>query len=165
MTACRSEYKSNAYYITGMILYINTFIGNAQLVQPENHACACPGSVLTFSCTTVGLGTTIWTGTAFDCSNTGNQITLHNIQFASGTFGTCNDGRISARGIKVESDGDRHTSQLNVTVLSALNETSIECQYNDADQGIVRIGMAVLTVLQSKTEDMIPYMVLYSQML
>lgn len=146
MTACRPEYKPKAYFNYNDS--IDTFIGNAQFVQPENHACACPGSVLTFSCTTVGLGTTIWTGTAFDCSNMGNQITLRNIQFASGTFGTCNNGRISARSVEV--DGDRRTSQLNVTVLSALNETSIECQYNAADQGIVRIGMAVLTVLQSK---------------
>ena len=123
------------------------FVGNEQFTQPENHVCACPGSVLTFSCTTVGLSTTIWTGTAFDCLNTGNRITLRNIQFTSGSVETCNNGRIAAQGVSI--DGDRHTSQLNVTVTSRLNQTSIECKYN-SDQGIVTIGMSILTLLRSK---------------
>ena len=109
--------------------------------------CACLESVLTFNCTTIGLSTTIWTGTAFDCRSTGNQITLRNFQFDTGSFGSCNDGKIAAKGVEV--NGECHKSQLNVTISPGLNQSSIECKYN-SDQGIVTIGQAILTVLQSK---------------
>lgn len=120
------------------------------MLAAANHQCACPGSVLTFNCTTVGLGTTLWTGSAFECRNSADQIILRNSQFASGGIdasGSCNNGDIVAQAVNV--DGTCHTSQLNVTVSSGLNQTSIECKYN-SDEGLKTIGEAMLTVLLSE---------------
>ena len=106
--------------------------------------------MLTFNCTTVGFGTTLWNGTAFNCQNKGRQIILLNSVFSSGdtgSSGTCGDN-VVARGINV--DGNCHTSQLNVTVTSAeLNQTSIVCWYS-SNQGLSTVGRAVVTVLLSK---------------
>lgn len=115
---------------------------------PDSVDCACPGSVLTFSCTTIGFGTTIWTGKAFKCSNSDNEIALRNSQFASGSSGTCNNGAIAARSLTV-TNGSYHTSQLNVTVSSGLNQASIECKYN-SNEGLSSVGTAILTVILGK---------------
>ena len=115
-----------------------------------NHQCACPGRVLTFNCTTVGLGTTLWTGSAFKCPNSANQIVLRNSKFSSASiesFGACNSGDIIAKGVNV--DGNRHTSQLNVTVSAGLNQSYVECKYNSAE-GLQTIGVVMLTVLLSE---------------
>jgi hypothetical protein len=109
--------------------------------------------VLTFECTTIGFGTTLWNGTAFNCENRGNQILLLNSVFnsggtLSGSSGTCGDN-IVARGIKVE-DTQCHTSQLNITVTpdSGLNQTTIVCY--SSTQGLSTVGRAVLIVLLSE---------------
>ena len=130
-------------------ILINYCPGNEQLVLPENHGCACPGSVLTFNCTTVGVGTTLWRGTAFKCQSTGNQITLLNSLFASGgvgSSGACNNGDIMARGISA--DGNCYTSQLNITVSPGLNQTSVECIYSS--DRLSTIGTSALYVLLGK---------------
>ena len=126
------------------------FLGNEQLIAPESHECACSGTILTFNCTTVGFGTTLWKGTAFKCPNKGNQILLLNSLFSSGDTGSsgrCGDN-IVARGVKV--DDNCHTSQLNITVLSeVLNQTSVECMYS-SNQGSKTVGRVVITVILSK---------------
>ena len=106
--------------------------------------------MLIFNCTTVGFGTTLWNGTAFNCQNRGNQIILLNSVFSSGgtgSSGTCGDN-IVARGINV--DGNSHTSQLSVTVTSSeLNQKSVVCWYS-SNQRLSTVDRAVLTVLLSK---------------
>ena len=46
--------------------------------------CVCPGRELRLECTVVGLGTTVWSGTAFDCPGQAHsEILLCHIQFDS----------------------------------------------------------------------------------
>ena len=126
--------------------------------MPASYDCACPHSVLTYTCTTVGQGVTLWEGTAFNCPSTANQIILRNSQFASGgtgTFGACNDGNIVAEGVRADSEDNRHTSQLNVTVSARLDGLSIKCVYN-SDEGVNTVGEATLTVILSKRICCIP---------
>ncbi|MGJ8946006.1 hypothetical protein AB9K17_24250, partial [Salmonella enterica subsp. enterica serovar Kentucky] len=47
-----------------------------RFTTPENTGCACLGTVLTYTCTAVGTGNTLWEGTAFDCFENGNGIIL-----------------------------------------------------------------------------------------
>lgn len=134
-----------------MFYFAQTFVGNEHIFMvPESYRCACSGTVLTFNCTTVGLGTTLWGGTAFNCENRGNQIILLNGQFLSGdtgSSGVCGDN-IVAEGIKVE--GNCHTSQLDITVTSSeINQTTIVCTYSSS-QGLSTVGRGVITVLSGK---------------
>ena len=65
---------------------------------------------------------TIWTGSAFDCLHTNNEIYV----LESSTGGnTCNNGAIVANVISVEEN--IYTSQANVTVTSEIVGKTIEC--------------------------------------
>jgi hypothetical protein len=91
---------------------------------------ACPGEVLTYECIATGgsnIGATIWTGTAFNCTSSENEITLLHV-YINHTY-TCNDGTIVARMLSVE--GNNYTSQLNVTVLPKTAGKTIECVQYD----------------------------------
>lgn len=96
--------------------------------------CTCPGDTLTYQCTTMDSGTTVWKGSAFDCQSQSDQILLFHSRFIDGAaMGECNDGLIIGRGIGVSETGNSscYSSQLNVTVSSYLNGMSIECFYDD----------------------------------
>ena len=50
--------------------------------------CVCPGHELRLECTVVGVGLTVWRGSAFsDCS--GSRLVLRHSQFENGTYETC----------------------------------------------------------------------------
>jgi hypothetical protein len=95
----------------------------SQLDIPANATCACPGEVLTYTCTVDGGNATIWGGPAFDCA--GNSINLTHLSFKNGTSGKCNDGAILGESVKV--DGTLYTSKLNVTVSNALDNKIVTC--------------------------------------
>ena len=99
--------------------------GNGPMVK---SSCICPGYTLTLECTVVGtpLGTTVWRGNFFDCSN--GIILLHDSDRFTLEKKDCNDGSIVAQGLII--DGDNYTSQLNITMNSDINGESIECYYN-----------------------------------
>ena len=86
--------------------------------------CVCPGDTLSFECT-VGerLAITIWLGSAFDCSNSANEITL--LHWNVGCYSVCNNGAITARILSVE--GNNYTSQLNVTVTPDMAGKTVTC--------------------------------------
>ena len=89
-----------------------------EFVIPGNAECAYPGSVLTYTCTAVCRGSTLWDGTAFDCDE--NGILLRHDQFTSGGIGQdCNNGAIVGQSLRAENDC--YTSELNVTTSSDLN--------------------------------------------
>ena len=91
------------------------------------RGCVCPGDTLTYNCTTMGLGFTVWSGTAFDCY----EITLRNQWFMHEIGDSCNNGNIVARSLSVE--GNNYTSQLNVTVTPDTAGKTIVC-YSDNGQ-------------------------------
>ena len=90
----------------------------------------CPGHELRLECTVVGVGTTIWRGSAFsDCS--GNRIVLRHSQFERGTSQECNNDRIMGRSINTTSDSDgiKYISQLIIQLdeNGTLDGRTVEC--------------------------------------
>ena len=125
---------------------MHNFADKNELAVLGNTGCACPGGMLTFNCTAVGLGSTLWIGTAFDCTDRGNEILLRHRRFTTGGVnGTCNNGAIVGRSLEVVDNC--YTSQLNVTVSSNLNNKTIVCVYN-GNAGSITIGSPTLTVVE-----------------
>ena len=93
--------------------------------------CICPGFNLTYECTTAmsdAGGATVWTGTAFDCPETEDQLTFVHIRDRfNDTYRGCSGGAISGRGLRVEESG--YTSQVNITVDDYMDGRSVECFY------------------------------------
>ena len=94
--------------------------------------CVCPGHELRLECTVLGGGVTTWRGSAFDCQH--NRIVLRHSQFASGTSGGCNNGRIIGRSINKTSDSDgiKYISQLiiQLDVNNTLEGRTVECAHS-----------------------------------
>jgi hypothetical protein len=106
---------------------------------------ACPGDVLKYVCDITGAGNTIWNGTAFYCPSKSNETILRHSQFStvSGTSGSCNDRTvIRARSLGVSNNC--FSSQLNITVTSDMNDTTIRCSHSS--DKIVTIGEIRLSV-------------------
>ena len=102
---------------------------------------------MTFTCSIVGGGNTIWNGTAFKCPSTNSvsndQIFLRHSAFATMTSGMCNDGAIVGEAVSIE--GTRYTSRLNVAVNSDVVGRTISCIYDDTTQGMeILIGTAAI---------------------
>lgn len=105
--------------------------------------CACPGDVLTYTCTIEGGRSTVWSGSAFDCA--GNEIVLHHNRFAGeGVTDECNNGTITAHSVRVE-DNSHYTSQLNVTVSSGLHNKTVICSRDTEKPPTGEIRISVLT--------------------
>ena len=99
--------------------------------EPITSGCACPGDSMTFECNNIGIGTTVFRGSAFDCESSGNTISLLHSRFHSpnGTNGTCNNGAIVGQSLNVE--GNCYTSQLHVTISLDLLGKTIECVHDN----------------------------------
>ena len=99
--------------------------------------CVCPGHELRLECTVVGGAVTIWRGSAFDCPEISycNEIVLRHSQFASGTSGSCNNGRIIGCSINTTSDSDgiKYISQLiiQLDVNGTLEGRTVECGHDN----------------------------------
>ena len=93
---------------------------------------------MSYECTVTGEGSTIWTGSAFNCA--GNEIALIH-RNGRETSGVCNNGAIVARSLSVE--GNNYTSQLNVTVTPDTAGRTIECA---SDNGIRIITSKIPTI-------------------
>ena len=106
----------------------------------SNSDCASPGlrycDTLTFECTVVGGLGTVWRGSAFDCENSNNEITLLHSRFVNGTIGTCNNDSIIGRSIGVE-NGTCFTSQLSIMISPDLIGKTIECLHDDYNTTVV----------------------------
>ena len=95
------------------------------LVMLRNYCTCQTGYTLIYECKIIGEGSTVWSGTAFECPATGNEIILYNhINYTE----ECNGGMITGRVIKAEESS--HTSQLSVDISSALNGRGIVCLHN-----------------------------------
>ena len=102
------------------------------------NGCACPGSMLTYECSVEGGSATVWQGSAFECSNSGDEIVLLHSRFTSGDHKTCNSGAIVGRSLRVEDN--YYTSQLIVTVSPELIGRNISCAYDSDDNEEVTVG-------------------------
>ena len=96
--------------------------------------------MLNYECSvndTLGIGTTIWLGDAFECMDTSNQIRLTHSEYDSGQSGVCGD--YSAESIGV--NGTRYISRLS-SHSSMLNETTINCTLS----GVVVVETVTLKI-------------------
>ena len=117
-------------------MHIVNFAALGQLVVLSK--CVCPGRELRLECTVVGLGSTVWSGTAFDCPGQSNDIVLQHSRFES-EVGRCNNGMIIGCSHNRPFDGPNSTftSQL-IIHLPSLNGTSntlegetVKCIYDN----------------------------------
>ena len=128
----------------GNIMNFFLFLSGASSLSIRN-GCVCLGDTLTYNCTVMGGGYTIWRGTAFsDCISDEQEILLIHLRFISngGTNGTCNHGDIVGRSLGVE--GSNYTSQLNVTVTSDVIGKNIMCS-NEATNAITVCSTTITT--------------------
>ena len=88
-----------------------------------------------FECTVTGKGSTVWSGTVFDCIN--EILLLHSRFENSSVYASCNNDAVVGRSLYVKHH-QRYTSQLNVTVNFTLIGKNIECVYdNGTDAHVV----------------------------
>ena len=129
-----------------MIVFVTT--GESEGFTPAiNATCACPNQMLTYFCTVMGGIRTIWSGTAFQCPSTQNEIILRHNNFMDGAVGDCNGGAITARSVGV--DGERFTSQLTVNVSSRLNNSTFRCILG-SDMGMMTIGEDTISIISGE---------------
>ena len=98
------------------------------------ETCLCPEATvhnLTYECTTVGPGTTLWRGTAFNCFANGHEIALRHTRFTTpeGASDQCNNGNITGHSVRAE--GDYYTSQIHILFSRNLLGRTIECVHNN----------------------------------
>ena len=91
----------------------------------------------------MGEGLTVWTGTAFNCSASNNELTLFHCRFSSpeGTNGSCSSGAIVARSLSVE--GNNYTSQLTVTVTPEIAAKIIKCLHDNGTADTILFSWAI----------------------
>ena len=95
-------------------------------------------------CTVIGTrsGATIWAGSAFSCA--GNEISLRHESFfqSGGISKDCNRGAIVGKSVSMINE-TCFTSELNVTVSTELNFTTVSCSL---DSGTQPIRTALITL-------------------
>ena len=108
-----------------------------------SERCLCPGESLTYECTVMGEpdgpGSTVWMGSAFDCTSREISLFHNKYEAMEGISGTC--GGIMGRSesvVNVTNDDNSTTyyyiSQLTVPIDSSITGQTIECLYYDSDR-------------------------------
>ena len=107
-------------------MYKNT--GLSTFMLKEGCICSQASVVnLTYECTTIGPGSTLWKGSAFNCAENGNEVTLSHSLFSRGNTVQCNNGNIMGRSLSVKNNS--YTSQLHVIFNASLLGQSIQCAH------------------------------------
>ena len=114
------------------------------------EGCACPGLKLVYECIVDGTETTVatvWSGTAFNCPSTADQISLRHSEFENGSaVGVCSNGAmIMARGIS--GANDTFISRLTIIFDTSLQlvGTTIQCANDDGRNNHI-IGNHTITI-------------------
>ena len=120
-------------------------VGNSLLVLlHHNNDCICSGQTLMFECNVIGAGSTVWSGSAFNCPL--GEIVLCRTQFTGSTGACSGEVQIVALGISV--DDNCYTSWLNVTLSSSvLNHVLIKKRMSSV---ISSCSMVQLTLLSRR---------------
>ena len=98
---------------------------------------------MAYECTAVGDGLTYWTGTAFNCSSSNDEVVLFHCRFlsAGGTNGTCNNGAILGRSLTV--DGNNYTSQLIITVTPNVGGETVDYLHDDGRMSTLLLSLVI----------------------
>lgn len=95
----------------------------------------------------MGPGRTVWTGTAFNCPSSQNQIVFRHSEFESESVKRCTDGRIVGK--PLDGSNDNFISQLNVSVDAELNNRVVKCGTTSTT-----IGTSTIYVVSGKKNKM-----------
>ena len=119
-----------------MLVFVGFSAENEFKSQAQSD-CICPGSLINYQCSIAGGGTTVWRGTAIQCSGLNKHIPLRHSNFNASEkpYGECNNGAITARAIGAVDN--RYISQLNVTVSRELINKTVECVYDGGTEEVV----------------------------
>ena len=116
----------------------------------QQDECVCSGYNLTFECSILGSGATVWQGSAFDCGPSSDRILLSHSQF-EGVTDYCNNGAIEGRSIAVidiptnNGTSDKcFMSQLHVALTDAMKNKTVECFHDSNSQQSAIIGNTTL---------------------
>ena len=101
--------------------------------------CHCPGDVISFSCVARAGHSTIWQGSAFQC--TGNRISL--LHTILNDADSCNGGEIHGQLTSVDTTNNIYTSVLNVTSRVELNNKTVECFYDNGRDIVNIVGYRI----------------------
>ena len=101
----------------------------------QSNDCGC----VIYKCTINGEGAITWSGSAFECESSMNEINLFSADLG---YSTCNDGAIKARRV------NNYTSQL-IVMDRSLSGTNIECIHDNGTNSIV-IGNQSLPMIAGK---------------
>ena len=113
----------------------------------DNGGCQpCPGESLTYECTTLGGpgGTTVWTGSAFNCIN--REITLFHGDYESteGAYGECNDiVGWSINSTYSNTSTGYFVSQVIVPINSDTAGKTVYCEYDDGRNTVLAGEMTI----------------------
>ena len=117
------------------------------LVQLDD--CTCLGDSLTYECSILGGGVTIWNGGAFDCLH--NEIQLRHSQFMnSQETDKCNNGTIRAYSIGI-SEGF-YISQLNITIVQEIINETVECVHRNINSEVTTIGHRIIEITKGSQQ-------------
>ena len=96
-------------------------------------------------------GATVWRGTAIQCPDLNSRLILRhtNIRTFRDIRG-CKNGDIIAQGTRFEVANNSYTSQLNITVDSSMDNSSVECTYNNGT--ITTIGESLIAITKGMVE-------------
>ena len=91
--------------------------------------CFCSEKSAVFECSVVGTGTTIWQGSAFNCTSRGIQL-LHIAHNFENAVEVCNSGAIKGQGLSVFG-GNCFISQINITISHTFIGKTVQCVHDD----------------------------------
>ena len=114
--------------------------------------CICPNHNITFQCTTVGGGITIWQGSAFQCPQLSNGITLYHSRFLEAVEPCCNDGAICAHADSIVSP-DCFVSNLTVYITPDLDGRTVRCEYDDGNS-VILVRSFILNITSGECNNM-----------
>ena len=109
------------------------------------NTCVCrrTGYNLTFQCTTNGPGNTIWRGSAFDCEERNQEISLQHSLFSSPGGANRRCGNFTGHSLSVEIN--HYTSQVSVPFSLDLIGKNIQCSYDNGAQTVL-VGNTTISV-------------------
>lgn len=115
----------------------------------ENE-CVCPGDEIRYECSISGAGSTVWSGTLFNCPAQQNEIVLLHSRF-DGAIKYCNSTNRSIAAHATEHEDVCFTSQLIFNASTAVNPSIVTCVHDDG-VGLISsiVDSHTVTVITSK---------------
>ena len=95
-------------------------------------SCVCSGQNVTYQCSTIGGGATLWQGSALGC-----ELVILHAQFFGASSQMCSNGETLTLAFPKGVVDNCYTSQLNVTVNASINNTNVICAYDNGTRVVV----------------------------